>query len=618
MPSAPNKPSNRNPLRDIPHYLGVFQIYLGPRMYLVLALTLVAALAEGVGILMLLPLLQGLGENGLAQVSATPLDENDGSGIGLWLNELLASLGLADSTLAVLLIITAAFIAKGLITFLALGYNAYLRGRLLRELKGQLFDHYSRMSYAYYASRDTGHFINLINAQINLMLAAFEALGHLSAKLINTLIYLALAFLVAWRFGLMALLLGLVLLMLFRWLNGYVRQLSRQTAQESGRLAKYLIQTLHAFKYLRATGQIPKFKHGITASISRLTGYEMRRGIADAFTRAISEPIAVVFIMLIVMAQLLYFEQPLVPILVSIVLFYRAINSILGIQHSWQSTLDHIGSLELLHSEFTQLKQHQEADGEHRLAPFSQGIRLQNLHFGYSPELSPVLKDISLDIPAQSSIALVGESGAGKSTLVDLLSLTLQPSSGELLIDGVNAAQINRASWRQQIGYVSQETVVFDDSIANNICLWQGDPEQDPQLMAQIEQAARQAHIAHFINTLPEGYHSPVGDRGLRLSGGQRQRLFIARELFRQPRLLILDEATSALDSESEQAIQQSIDALKGKTTLVIIAHRLSTIRDVDRVYVFDQGRLVEQGGYEELCARPNSRFAKLVALQKL
>ncbi|QFY90660.1 ABC transporter ATP-binding protein [Magnetovirga frankeli] len=620
----PPKPSVtvqiRNPLRDIPHYLGVFQIYLGGRMYLVFALTLVAALAEGVGLLMLLPLLQGLGGSGLGQAGQAPLAEggSHSSGIALWLNELLASLGLADSTLAVLLIITAAFIVKGIITFGALGYAAYLRGKLLREVKGRLFEHYSRMSYAYYASRDTGHFINLINAQINLMLAAFGALSQLGAKLINTLIYLALAFLVAWRFGLMALLLGIVLLMLFRWLNVSVRQLSRKAAQENGRLAKYLIQTLHAFKYLTATGQMPKLKRSITASISRLTGYEMRRGIADAFTRSVSEPIAVVFIMLIVMAQLLYFQQPLAPILVSIVLFYRAINSILSMQQNWQGTLDHIGSLELLHNEFTNLQQHQTADGERHLGPFSQGIQLKNLHFSYAPKLGHVLQDISLHIPAQSAVALVGESGAGKSTLVDLLSLTLKPSHGQILIDGIPGDQIQTTSWRQQIGYVSQETVVFDDSIANNICLWQGDPSQDPALLGQIQAAARQAHIAHFIETLPEGYHSLVGDRGVRLSGGQRQRLFIARELFRQPRLLILDEATSALDSESEQAIQQSIDALKGKITLVIIAHRLSTIRDVDRIYVFDQGHLYEQGSYEELRARPDSRFAKLVALQKL
>ena len=173
-------------------------------------------------------------------------------------------------------------------------------------------------------------------------------------------------------------------------------------------------------------------------------------------------------------------------------------------------------------------------------------------------------------------------------------------------------------SWRRQIGYVSQETVGFDDTIAHNICMGKGDPHRDPVLMRRVREAARQAHIAHFIEELPDGYDTVVGDRGIRLSGGQRQRLFIARELFRKPNLLILDEATSALDTESERYIQDSIDALKGQITVVIIAHRLSTIRNVDHVYVFDQGHLVEQGPYQSLRDSEESRFGKLVAMQSL
>jgi ABC-type multidrug transport system fused ATPase/permease subunit len=187
------------------------------------------------------------------------------------------------------------------------------------------------------------------------------------------------------------------------------------------------------------------------------------------------------------------------------------------------------------------------------------------VHFAYSEKQGDVLAGISLVIPARTSVALVGESGSGKSTLVDLLTLMLRPREGQVLIDGVPGETIRLSSWRQQIGFVSQETVVFDDTIANNICMWQGKIEKDPFLFERVREAARQAHIAHVIESLPDGYNTLVGDRGVRLSGGQRQRLFLARELFKRPNLLILDEATSALDSESEQAIQQSIDALKGK-----------------------------------------------------
>jgi len=601
----------RNPARDIPHYLSIFQVYLGRRMYLIFGLTLLAALFEGIGILMLLPLLQTLGDEPASAAEVS-------TGIGVWFQDLLTSLGLQHATIEVLLIITIAFIVKGALTFAAQGYNNYLRSQLLRELKGRLFDAYSRMGYGYYSSRDTGHFTNVINGLTGQMLGALQSLTNLGGQLVNTLIYLGLAFLVAWRFGLMALALGAVLLVLFRWLNAYVRMLSRKTASESGHLNKLIIQTLHAFKYLTATSQITPLRHEVTASIGRLTGYQIRSGIAGAFTGAVREPIVVTFIMVIVLVQMVFLRQPLEPIIVSILLFYRGLNTVLGMQGVWQNTLTQIGGVEMVRDEFATQCQHQEPDGPRTIGPLSQGIRLQGLHFSYDPQWGDVLKGIDLEIPVRHSVAFVGESGAGKSTLVDLLTLMLKPRLGQVFIDGVPGPEIQLASWRKQIGYVSQETVVFDDSIANNICLWAGDPHKDQLLMERIHEAARQAHIAHFIESLPNGYHTLVGDRGLLLSGGPRQRLIIARELFRQPKLLILDEATSALDSESERAIQLSIDALKGCVTVVIIAHRLSTIRNVDRVYVFDQGRLVEQGGYEELRDAKQSLFGKLIAMQEL
>ena len=581
-------------------------------MYLIFALSLVAGLAEGVGILMLLPLLNTL------DASGTVTSPADLTGISALMNDMLLSLGLQDATVAVLLIITAAFIAKGALTFGSLGFNAYLRGLLLRQLKGRLFDAYSRMSYSYYVSRDTGHFINLINEQITRTLQSFYHLTQLGTQAINATVYLALAFVVTWRFGVMALIVGVVLILLFRTLSSYVRNLSRKGAVENGQLANLLIQTLQALKYLTATGQVGGLRLNVNASIGRLTGYQIRTGVAGSFTEAAREPIAVVFIMAIVLVQLVFLHQPLAPILVSILLLYRGLNAVLAIQSCWQTTLEYIGSMELVHHEFANQHLHQESDGTILIGPLSQGIRLENVHYSYSPQLGDVIHGVSLDIPVRTSVALVGESGAGKSTLVDLLTLMLKPQLGRVLIDGVPGEAIQLASWRRQIGYVSQETVIFDDTIANNICLWDGDPQQDDLLRRRIREAARQAHISHFIDTLPDGYETLVGDRGLRLSGGQRQRLFIARELFRRPNLLILDEATSALDSESEQAIQQSIDELKGQVTVVIIAHRLSTIRNVDLVYVFDQGQLVEQGGYEELRDVDDSRFGRLVAMQAL
>ena len=606
----------KNPARDIPHYLRIFQTYLGRRMYLIFALSLLAGLAESVGILMLLPLLQTLG--GTVSGAAAVAVPDEAGGIGALLKNILSALGLPDTTVAVLLVITVAFIAKGALNFGARGFNACLGGQLLRRLKGRLFDAYSQMSYGYYASRNTGHFANLINEQVNRTLQCFHYLAELGVNVVNALAYLGIAFALAWRFGAMALAAGLLLLALFRTLSGYVRELSRKTATEESQINKLLIQTLQGFKYLAATAQTRGLKRGITGSIGRLTGYRMRTGIAHAFIVAVREPVIVVFIAAILWAQLVLLEQALAPILVSILLFYRGLNALLSIQAGWQATLEHIGSMELVHQEFATQHEHREPSGARAIGPLSQGVRLRDVRYSYDPAHGDVIRGLSLELPARASVALVGESGAGKSTLVDLLTLILKPQQGQVLIDGVPGQEIELASWRRQIGYVSQEAIIFDDTIANNIGLWAGDPRRDDTFRRRILEAARQAHIAPFVETLPDGYDTVVGERGLRLSGGQRQRLFIARELFRQPRLLILDEATSALDSESERAVQRSIDELKGQITVVIIAHRLSTIRNVDRVYVLEKGQVVEQGGYRALRHREGSRLGKLVDMQAL
>ncbi|VFN01833.1 MAG: ATP-binding cassette, subfamily B, MsbA [Candidatus Kentron sp. G] len=595
------------PLRDIPGYLKVFRTYIGRRMYLIFLLNLASALSEGIGIVMLLPLLETLGPGGETDSGATRI-----------VGDILAAMGLDGSMIGILGLIGVAFLVKGVIGFGTRAYTGYLQAQLMRELKARMFDAYSRMNYLYYAHRDTGHFINIINTQVNNFYGSFVQFIGLFSSAITTLTYFGFALFVAWRFGLMALVIGIVTLLLFQRLNIHVRELSRRTAQENGQLSKLLIQSLQAFKYLTATDRIGHLRPGTMASIRRLTGYQVRQSVASAFTTAIVEPFSVFFIILILIVQVVVLHEPLAPMMVSILLFHRGIGAVLTIQGRWQNTLDSIGSVEMVRDEFITQRENREPDGDKDLPPLSNGIVFQGVDFAYDRDLGNVLSDISLDIRARTTVALVGESGAGKSTIVDLLSLLLRPAQGKVLIDGVSGDQVRLASWRRQIGYVSQETVIFDDTLANNICLWEGDMDADPELHERIRDAARQAHIAHFIEELPSGYNTFVGDRGIRLSGGQRQRLFIARELFKQPDLLILDEATSALDTESERYIQQSIDALKGRMTVVIIAHRLSTIRNVDYIYVLDHGRLVEEGPYHQLRDVEASRFGKMVAMQAL
>jgi ABC-type multidrug transport system fused ATPase/permease subunit len=518
----------------------------------------------------------------------------------------------------ILAFIALVFITKGGIQFVQGGYVGYLQAQLLRELKTKLFDAYSAMDYRYYIQQNAGHFINVINQQINRFFQSFNAFIEFTTQVVMAVSYFAFAFAITWTFASMALGVGIVLLMLFRYLNAYVRRLSRKQSQEMSHLNKLLVQSLQAFKYLVSTNQTAHLRSGVVDSVKRLTGYIFRQQAAGAFTAALKEPVSVLLIVSLIAVQVMVFNDSIAPIFVALLLFHRGMQSMMAVQVRWQNSMDMIGSVEMVSDEFDAVRRNLEAGGARPVQALQDCIRMENVCFAYDPAKGDVLHDITLEIPANTTVALVGESGAGKSTLVDLLTLMLKPRMGTVRIDGVSHTEVDLASWRDQIGYVSQETVVFDDTIANNISLWGGDIEADPGLRRRVIRVAEQAHADHFIHDLSNGYQTVVGDRGVRLSGGQRQRLFVARELFKQPNLLLLDEATSALDTESERCIQQSIDALKGEMTVVIIAHRLSTIKNVDYVYVLDEGFVIEEGPYHELRGHENSRFREMVEMQSL
>jgi ABC-type multidrug transport system fused ATPase/permease subunit len=535
-----------------------------------------------------------------------------------YLQAMLQTMGIADSMVGILAFIAVTFVGKGALQFAKGGYHGYLQAQLLRELKTQLFDAYTGMDYRYYIRQNAGHFINVINQQVNRFFQSFKNFIGFGTQFVNATSYFAIAFAIAWRFALMALSVGVVLLFLFKYLNTYVRRLSRKQSAEMSTLNKLLVQSLQAFKYVVSTGQTVHLREGVVESVKRLTGYIFRQQAAGAFTSALKEPVSVLLIVSLIAIQVAVFNEPIAPIFVALLLFHRGMQAVISLQSGWQSTMNTIGSVEMVSDEFEAVLQNQEQSGTRRLDSLQEGIESRNVHYAYNEEDGDVLRDINIDIPANTTVALVGESGAGKSTLVDLLTLMLKPRTGTVMIDGVPHDEVDLASWRDQIGYVSQETVVFDDTVANNISLWQGDIDEDPALRERVMHAAKRAHADHFIRELPDGYQTVVGDRGIRLSGGQRQRLFVARELFKEPNLLLLDEATSDLDTASEQHIQNSINALKGETTVVIIAHRLSTVKNADRVYVLDEGRVVEAGTYEELRMREDGEFREMVEMQSL
>ncbi|CBH23172.1 ABC transporter ATP-binding protein [Salinibacter ruber] len=599
-----------NTFSDLLKYLRIYRRYLGRRMYLIFALTVATALASSFGITLLLPLLRA-SQTGGGQAEDMGIAER-------YLQAMLETLGIADSMVGILAFIAVVFVAKGGLAFAKGSYKGYLQAQLLRELKTQLFDAYSGMDHRHYIRENTGHFINVINGQVNRFFGSFDSFVSFLTQIVNAAGYFAFAFAVTWKFASLALGIGLLLLFFFKYLNAYVRTLSRRQSDEMSELNTLLVQGLQSLKYIVSTNQIAHLRSGVVDSVKRLTGYIFRQNVASAFTNALKEPASVLLIVGLIALQVAVFNDPVAPIFVALLLFHRGMQALMAVQGHWQRTMNKIGSVEMVDDEFDTVLSHQEDRDGQVLHAFSDGIEFENVHFAYDEDDGDVLHDINVAVPANETVALVGESGAGKSTLVDMMTLMLRPRTGTIRVDGVPHDEIDLAAWRDQIGYVSQETVVFDDTVANNIHLWQGDIEADPALREQVMHAAERAHAHHFIEDLPNGYQTKVGDRGVRLSGGQQQRLFVARELFKQPSVLLLDEATSDLDTASEQHIQNSVDALQGEVTVVIIAHRLSTVKNADCVYVLDEGRVIESGTYHELRHREEGTFREMVEMQSL
>jgi len=585
---------------------------LGRRVWLLFALMPLATLSESLGITLLLPLFttmmgdESQGESGKVAVA------------GGFVGKVLRQLPLPESTAALLAVILAAFLFKAVIRFTTDGLTGFFQARLMHDLKTRFVRAYSDLDFLAFTGRSTGYYTNVVTLQVMRFARSFMNISKAALHLLASVIYLAVAACVNWKFAVIAGIGGLIFAAVIKGVTNYVRSVSRKTSVEQANLNKQLIQVVQALKYLKATGRAGSLAQRVRDSCHQLFGFEIRTNLARAFSTSIREPLSVILVLTLVTTQVYVFQQPLGEIFIALLLLHRSTQAAFAVQTNWQLATEQVGASEMIRDELQFVSAHEEKRGTEKADQLESAVSFRNVSFQYDPADRAVLRNVSLTIPHNHTVALVGHSGAGKSTLADILTMLLRPGSGQMLIDGVDSAQLDPESWRCQIGYVCQETVVFDDSIAANICLDGAQWQSDEDVRARVIAAAEDAFLTDFIGSLPQGYDTVVGDRGVRMSGGQRQRLFIARELYKRPQLLVLDEATSALDGESEKAIQASIDALKGHMTVVLIAHRLATIRNADLIIVLDDGEVVEQGSFDSLHACGDSRFRRMVELQTL
>jgi subfamily B ATP-binding cassette protein MsbA len=342
-----------------------------------------------------------------------------------------------------------------------------------------------------------------------------------------------------------------------------------------------------------------------------LTRLSRRRDLASPLSEFLG--IAVASVLLWYGAKLVFAYQLSGPTFITFLYaFYSITEPAKAFSAATYSIRKGMGALERVEAVLDAPELISSAENARRIQRFEQQIEFRDVRFQYTNAERPALENIQLSIPKGKIVALVGASGAGKSTMADLLPRFYDPTDGQILIDGNDLRQLHVHDLRALLGIVSQEAILFNDTVRNNIAFSSIDASDEAVIAA-----AKAANAHEFISTLPEGYDTNIGDRGSKLSGGQRQRLTIARALLKNPPILILDEATSALDSESEKLVQAALERLLENRTALVIAHRLSTVQNADEIIVMDAGRIIERGTHESLM-QEGKIYRKLVELQAL
>ena len=585
-------------MKDFAYVVRYLYSALRWRLFLWLALIVLASALEGVTLGLFLPIIAGADSDAPLQQMFT--SAFDYLGVEYTLPLALGAMTALYALRTVLVVIQEVFVARQL-------------AGLMVDIKSRMVDQLLRADYQYFTNRGVGYFNNAATVEFTNLTNAFDFCTRAMVAAGFTVTYVVLALVVNPVLAIAFMVFAVPAYFLLRTAFRLVQRVSVQNTENNSLLQSHLIQTLNGFKYFKATASTRGIWRAISSAIDRQGSllYDQRR--LDSYVRNGIDLLTV----LLIAALLLYYVEivgtAFVEMLFMLVILRRTLTFVQNTQRSYQRFLDFSGSVRLFESLEGELSRNEEVFRPDSVAPdFDEPIRLDNMSFGYDGS-PPVLDGVSLVIPPRHKVAFVGASGAGKTTLATLLTGILRPSSGQISIGGVPYDRIDQAKLREGIGYVTQEGLIFNDTVHNNVSLW----DDDAVALGKVKPATTTAHASKFIEDLPHSYDTLLGDNGMMISGGQRQRVSIARELYKDARVLIFDEGTSALDTESERIIQANIDELRDNTTLVLIAHRLSTVRNSDMIFVLDEGRIVEQGTYDYLYAM-RGHFTEIVDQQAL
>jgi len=501
------------------------------------------------------------------------------------------------------LALIAVAIAKGVAAYVENVTMSHIGERIVAETQMRVFTHLTGADLAWLHRIHSGRLVSTFLYDATLLRdAVAKALTGMVKDALSLAFLVAVMFYQYWQLSLIVCFVFPLVGVGARHVGRRTRKGSRRTQEETGRLATIVQESFNGARLVKAYGleerEIARARRSLDARFHQIMKVVRAGALVSPTTEALGAIAIAVAILFsgLVMAEGTVTLGGFASFITAMLLAYRPLKSLANLHTTLQAGL---AAAERL---FALLDTRATVADRPDAAPLPEGpgeLRFEAVSFTYADNGPPALYGLTFTVPAGAKIALVGPSGAGKSTVLNLIPRLYEPTAGRVLVDGADIAHATLASLRARIALVSQDTVLFDDTVLANIALGRPGAER-----AAIEAAARAAAAHEFIEALPEGYDTMIGENGVKLSGGQRQRLAIARAMLRDAPILLLDEATSALDNESERRIQEALLRLMAGRTTIVVAHRLSTVIDADEILVLDRGRLVDRGRHADLLAR--------------
>lgn len=489
--------------------------------------------------------------------------------------------------------------AQASFNYLAAVYIEYVQLNLADSLQKRIFEQLQSLPISFFAQTRSGEIVNAITTEIEKLKAWFGGTSFLFTRALTVTVYFISMFALSWQLTVISLLLFTLLAVGLSTLNAKARETSFDVSEASGNFTSVAMEFINGIRTVNAFATQDYERERFYKASGKLLKTSKKVAIVWNLVRPLAQGAAVTVLIGMLILSFTIFSingnLQVASLLTFFFVLFRLVPNMQDINgtRAYLSTLQ--GAAENIQTLVSRDNKYYLKNGSIEFRGLQNSIQLISVDFGYEPD-NLVLHNITLTIERGKTTALVGSSGAGKSTLVDLIPRFYDVTDGRLLIDGVDVRDFDMTSLRRKMAVVSQDTFIFNTSVWQNIAY--GSPSATEE---EIRQVARLANALEFIEEMPEGFNTVLGDRGVRLSGGQRQRIAIARALLRDPEILILDEATSALDSVSERLIQESLEKLSVGRTVIAIAHRLSTISKADKVVVLESGKIIEQGKYQEL-----------------